>query len=145
MSSLREEHIKHYVSDILHGRDESMQQLSKIFKNGNLSLIETLNFTRETFSMGVEIISIRLFSLRDDSTPYIISLLIFSMELDKFYKKQQQQQQQYSWYTTDMLIQTLVHILLKTQLFSDNYKNKCIILYPCFLSFFPFSPYRGEG
>ena len=128
MSSLREEHIKHYVSDILHGRDETMQHLSKIFENGNLSLIETLNFTRETFSIGVEIISKRLFSLRDDSTPYIKSLLIFSMELDGLYKKQ------YPWYTTDMLIQTLVHILLNTQLFLDNYRNKCIILYPCFLS-----------
>ena len=129
MSSLREEHIKHYISDILHGRDETIQHLSKRFENDNLSLIKTLNFTRETFSIGVEIISKRLFSLRGDSTPYIISLLIFSMELDKFYKKHQ-----YSWYSTDMLIQTLVHVLLNTQLFSDNYRNKCIILYPCFLS-----------
>ena len=125
MTNVREEHIKHYVSDILHGRDETMQQLSKRFeKNGkNLSLIETLNFTRETFSIGVEIISTQLFSLRDDSAPYITSLLIFSMELHKFYKKQ------YSWYSIDLLIQTLVHILLKTQLFSHNYRNKCIILY----------------
>ena len=121
----RSECINRYVSNILHGRDEEMCHLSGRYKNDNLSMIKTLNFTQETFSMSIEMLSKQLFTLRDDSTPYIKSLLVFSMELDKFYKLHH-----YSWYTTDMLIQTLVHILLKTQLFSDNY-NKCIILYPC--------------
>ena len=126
----RTECIEHYIKNILEGNDEKMRHLSTEYKNYHLSTIKTLNFSRETFSMGVEMISKRLFALSSDSTPYIMSLLVFSNELNTFYKVHH-----YSWYTTDMLVQTLVHILLKTQFNHSN--NRCIILYPCFLSYFP--------
>ena len=134
MSIRRQQRVKDYVEGVLYNDDSGdgswIRQISKEYKNHYLIRIKQLNFTPETFCSGIEDISESLFCTRKPTTPYIISLFIFSIELDTFYKYHH-----YSWYTTAMLVETLVHILLKTQFNPPN--NRCIILYPCFLSCFP--------
>ena len=117
--------LEDYVTNILDGNDEDIQDLSIKYENYYLSSMETLNFTQETFGTGIEVISNELFSLRKVTEPYVVSLLIFSIELDKFYKL-------HSWYTRDMLIRIIVNILYKRE-FKPN--NRCIILYILVLSF----------
>ena len=118
--------LEDYVTNILDGNDEDIQDLSIKYENYYLSSMETLNFTQETFGTGIEVISNELFSLHKVTEPYVVSLLIFSIELDKFYKL-------HSWYTRDMLIRIIVNILYKRE-FKPN--NRCIILYILVLFFF---------
>lgn len=125
MSTRRKQRIKDYVTDILYNvnNDDAVwiRHISQEYKERNLTRIKQLNFTLETFCSGVKDISESLFCTRKATTPYIISLFIFSIELDMFYKY-------YSWYTTDILINTLVDILLKVE-FNPSYKhNKCCIV-----------------
>ena len=131
----RQQRIKDYVTDVLYnvesGDGSWIRRISRQYKERYLTRIKQLNFTPETFCSGIEDISESLFCVRKPTMPYVISLLIFSIELDIFYKH-------HSWYTTDMLTQTLVPILLKTT-FNPYYKqNRCCILYSCF--FFLFYP-----
>ena len=136
MSIRRQQRIKDYVADVLYdvnsGGDDGawIHRISREYKDHYLTQIKQLNFAPETFCSGIENISEILFSMRKPTRPYIIALFIFSIELDTFYKHH------YSWYTTDILIDTLVPILLKVE-FNPSYKyNRCCILYPCFLSCF---------
>ena len=145
MSIRRQQRIKDYVVDVLYNDDDGdgdgsssssssssslIRDISRRYTDRYLTRIKQLNFTPETFCGGIEDISESLFCMRKPTTPYIISLLIFSIELDTFYKYHHS-----SWYTTDMLVQALVPILLLKTQFNPSY-NKCCILYPCFLSFF---------
>ena len=136
MSIRRQQRIKDYVTDVLYNVESDdgsrIRRISHQYKKHYLTRIKQLNFTLETFSSGIEAISESLFCMRKPTMPYVISLLIFSIELDIFYKH-------HSWYTTDMLTQTLVSILLKTT-FNPSYKqNRCCILYSWFFSCFTLS------
>ena len=118
--------LEHYIKKILEGHDKKMVRLSKEYGNRYTSTIKKLNLNRETLSTSIKQISQELFSIIPCvSDPYVESLLLFSVELDSFYKLYH-----YSWYTTDMLVQTLVHILSKTQFKPPSYNyNICTILY----------------
>lgn len=133
MSIGHEQRIKDYVTDILYNGNSSGDWIRYIIsqesKNYYLDQeIKKLNFSTETFCSGIGDISDSLFCMRKPTIPYIAVLFIFSIKLNTFYKHH------YSWYTTDMLIDTLVPILLKVE-FNPPY-NRCCILYPCLFSCF---------
>ena len=132
MSIGHEQRIKDYVTDILYNGSRSGDWIRHIIsqEGEKYYLDETfkqLNFTPETFCSGVEDIFESLFCMDKPTTPYIDALFIFSIKLDVFYKR-------YSWYTTAVLIDTLVPILVKIE-FNPPY-NRCCILYTRFLSCF---------
>ena len=132
MSIRRQQRIKDYVADVLYNVSSAdgawIRHISREYKTRYLTRIKQLNFTPETFCGGIEDISESLFCMCKPTRPYIISLFMFSIELDMFYKCHH-----YSWYTTDILIDTLVPILLKIE-FNPSYKhNRCCILYLCLL------------
>ena len=132
-SEQRRQRIKDYVADVLYGLSDDgvwIRDISMEYKQRNIIRIKQLNFTPETLCGGMQEISESLFCIRKATKAYITALLIFSIELDTFYK-------QYPWYTTDLLIDILVPILFNKTKFTPSYNNnKCAILYLCF---FPIS------
>ena len=130
----RQQRIKDYVSDVVYGVNDDgiwLRDISIEYKQRNLTRIKQLNFTPETLCGGMQEISESLFCKHKANKAYIAALLIFSIELDTFYK-------QYPWYTTDLLIDILVSVLFNKTKFTPSYNNnnKCTILYLCFFSIF---------
>ena len=119
-----------YIKNILEGNDrEIMEHLAK-YENCFTDTIANLQINEENFSYALEEIANELFSSRSATYAYVVSLFVFSIQLDMFCKCN------HSWYQTDILIQTLVNILSQTS-FTPTY-NTCILLYfHLFLYYFP--------
>ena len=120
-SSSREIRLYTYVKKVIQREDEEMNAL---FLESQERLPQiTLQLKEETFSFCVQAIADELFETREESYPYVIMFLAFSLKLDEYC-------QQYDWYNTEFFIQILVSILAKT---SFNPPNKyCVILYQAF-------------
>ena len=136
--SSRERALERYIKNTLEGNDKDMQRFSMKYRNHYLSQIETLNLNQKTFSSAINVMTRELFSLRSATYPYVMSLLVFSVELDGFCRRIH-----HSWYTTGILTQTLVHILSKTSFNPPYSYKKCVILYPSFFHFLYSSLWNG--
>ncbi len=132
-SSSRENRLYTYVKKVLKREDE---EISALFLESQERLPQiTSQLKEETFSFCVQAIADELFETREESYPYVMVLLAFSLKLDEYCK-------QYDWYNTEFLIQILVNILAKT---AFNPPNKyCVILYQG-LFFLTISEQMGKG
>ena len=100
--------LRRYITNVLDGRDETILQMSKDITDRCREMIVDLNITEKTFQSTLVGICDSLFSQKC-TTGYYTSLLIFCMELDSIHKKKS------SWYSRDMMVETLIAILLKTE------------------------------
>ena len=70
-------------------------------------MVQTLNITEQTITSGLEIMAEEIL-LGEGNLSHVFVLLVFCMELDKHCKLKK-----YSWYLSEMLIETIVNILWK--------------------------------
>ena len=100
--------LRRYITNVLDGRDETILQMSKDIRGRCREMITDLNITEKNFQSTLEGICEHLFSQKC-TTGYYTTLLIFCMELDSIHKEKS------SWYSRDILVETLIDILLKTE------------------------------
>lgn len=107
---MSEREIREYITNALAGNDASIVQMAKDLntKDRSRTMIEELKITEKTFQRALVGICNVLFSDKC-SRGYYMSLLIFCIELDSFHEENS------SWYSRDMLVETLITILLKTE------------------------------
>ena len=128
------ERLRSYITDVLYGKDETIVNISNNLgdKRRCRSIIEELNLTEETFESTLERISNIYFSYpKKDGGAYYIPLLLFSIELDAFHTIHS------SWYNTDMLVEALISIFIKSNYTlpgSCNYYT-CITFWMCLFLF----------
>ena len=105
-----ERELREYIANVLAGNDEGIVQMAKDLntKDRSRAMVEALKITEKTFQRTLMGISDVLFS-GECSRGYYISLLIFCIELDSFHEENS------SWYSRDMMVETLITILLKTE------------------------------
>ena len=127
--SSRERVLRQYVENILEGNDKDVWYFSMKYRNHYLPQIMALKLERESFSTNIRTIAEELFITRSTTYPYVLSLLIFSFELDGYCRRIYS-----SWYTTATLVDILVNILSDYNYTPPNYNyNICNIIYhACF-------------
>ena len=129
------ERLRRRITNILHGKDEEISKMSNDIRDKYpcRTMIEGLNLTEETFESTLERISNTYFSYpKKDGRTYYIPLLLFCIELNAFHTIHS------SWYNTDMLVEALVTIFIKSNYTlsgSYNYYYTCIGFWVCLFLF----------
>ena len=100
--------LRQYITNVLDGRDETILQISKDIRARCREMVIDLNISEKTFQNTLEGICDNLFSHKY-TTGTCTSLLIFCMELESIHKEKS------SWYSRDIMVETLIAILLKTE------------------------------
>ena len=106
--------LKRYLNDVLDGKNMNILDVSQDLNSQNRfqSMVKNLNITEQSLERSIKNIASML--LKDSTnTGCVVSLLLFSMELDSYHLIHSS-----SWYTRDMLVETLYDI------FSNPSKQK---------------------
>ena len=122
------ERLRSRITDILHGKDEEILTMTNDLRDKYpcRSIIEGLNLTEETFESALERITDTYFSYpAKDGRTYYIPLLLFSIELDAFHTIHS------SWYNTDMLVEALISIFIKSNYTLSDSRNYYYYSYTC--------------
>ena len=121
-----------FVKRTLEGKgDIYAKQMSEDYGARYASMVKKLEIDEKTIASGLYIMAEELFLNREVKYPYVLSLLMFCVELDKHCKTIH-----IEWYTTDKLIDILVNILSDYNYTPPKYcYNICNIIYfVCFHS-----------
>ena len=124
------ERLKQYLNDVMDDKNTAILEMSKDLRLQARfqSMIQDLNISEQTLECCLKEIAT---SLLEDSmnTGYLVSLLLFSRELDSFHLTYS------AWYRRDMLIETLHNIFLE---YTNRLYKKCyyFLRYPLVLLVF---------
>ena len=101
--------LEHFVRTTMN-REDSDYRVQLIYEEYGTSfrhMVQTLNINEETITSGLEIMAEEIL-LGEGKRSHVLVLLVFCIELDKYCKLKK-----YPWYSSEMLIEIIVGILLK--------------------------------
>ena len=87
--------------------DYRVKLISERYSACFMHMVEKLNINEETITSGLEIMADEIL-LGEKKLSHVLVLLVFCIEVDKFCKVEK-----YPWYSSEMLIEVIVGILLK--------------------------------
>ena len=87
--------------------DYRVKLISERYSACFMHMVQKLNIDEETITSGLNIIAEEIL-LGEKKLSHVLVLLVFCIEVDKFCKLDK-----YPWYSSEMLIETIVNVLWK--------------------------------
>lgn len=115
-----------FVKRTLEGRGNIYtKQVQENYRVQYVSMVKTLEINEKTIASNLKRITTKLFENHRVKYSYVLSLLLFCVELDKHCKTSH-----IEWYTTEKLVDILVDILFDYKYTPPTYSyNICNIIY----------------
>ena len=123
---MSKQQLEYFVKRTLEGRgDNYAKQMYEDYRTQFGMMVKVLKIDEETFASNLQKITKKLFENQRVKYGYVVSLLMFCVELDKHCKIIH-----IEWYTTTKLIDILVEILYEYNYKPPKYSyNICNIIY----------------
>ena len=136
---MSKQRLESFVKRIMEGRgDVFAKEMFKEHRGQFISMAKTMEVNERTIAANLKKLTEKLFENQGVNYGYVLSLLMFCVELDKQCKIIHTK-----WYTTEKMIDILVDILLGYNFSPPIYSyNRCNIIY---FACFYFVCYLGMG